>query len=86
MPRPEYYRTTEPSRLVLAQYSYMVIMTLAFLYQVTNGLSPFFVLVSAMSALPAMKSSCVYVRANLPVMAVYMGSMTSKSVGKRMSK
>lgn len=81
-----YCRTIELSRPALAPYSYIVIMTLAFLYQVTSGLSPFFVLVSAMSALPAMKSSCVYVRANLPVMAVYMGSMTSKSVGKRMSK
>jgi hypothetical protein len=39
-----------------------------------------------MSALPAMKSSCEYVRANLPVMAVYMGSMTLKSVGNKMSK
>lgn len=68
------------------RHLYMVIMTLAFLYQVTSGLSPFFVLVSAISALPAMNSSCVYVRANLPVMAEYMGSMTSKSVGKRMSK
>ena len=70
----------------LMRHFYMVIMTLAFLYQVTSGLSPFFVLVSAISALPAMNSSCVYVRANLPVMAEYMGSMTSKSVGKRMSK
>src|SRR5690242_2425140 len=68
------------------QHRYIVIMMLAFLYQVTSGLSPFFVLVSAMSALPAIKSSCVYVRANLPVMAEYMGSMTSKSVGKSMSK
>lgn len=71
---------------VANQYPYIVIMTLAFLYQLTSGLSPFLALVSAISALPAMKSSCVYVRANLPVMAVYMGSMTSKSVGKRMSK
>jgi hypothetical protein len=65
---------------------YTVIMTLAFLYQLNSGLSPFFVLVSAMFALPAMKSSCRYVRAKRPVIAVYMGSMTSKSVGKRMSK
>jgi hypothetical protein len=61
-------------------------MTLAFLYQLNSGLSPFFVVVSAISALPAMKSSCRYVRAKRPVMAVYIGSMTSKSVGKRMSK
>lgn len=65
---------------------YTVIITLAFLYQLSSGLSPFFVLVSAMSALPAMKSSCRYVRAKRPVIAVYIGSMTSKSVGKRMSK
>lgn len=77
-------RSSTASRLGI--YSYIVIMTLAFLYQLTSGLSPFFVLVSAMSALPAIKSSCVYVRANLPVMAEYMGSMTSKSVGNRMSK
>jgi hypothetical protein len=63
-----------------------VIITLAFLYQLSSGLSPFFVLVSAMSALPAIKSSCRYVRAKRPVIAVYIGSMTSKSVGKRMSK
>jgi hypothetical protein len=66
--------------------SYTVIITLAFLYQLSNGLSPFFVVVSAMSALPAMKSSCRYVRAKRPVIAVYMGSMTSKLVGNRMSK
>jgi hypothetical protein len=65
---------------------YTVIMTLAFLYQLSKGLSPFFVVVSAMSALPAMKSSCRYVRAKRPVIDVYMGSMTSKSVGKRISK
>lgn len=65
---------------------YRVIITLAFLYQLNSGLSPFFVLVSAISALPAMKSSCKYVRAKRPVMAVYMGSTTWKSVGKRMSK
>jgi hypothetical protein len=65
---------------------YTVIITLAFLYQLSSGLSPFFVLVSAMSALPAIKSSCRYVRAKRPVIAVYIGSMTSKSVGKRMSK
>jgi hypothetical protein len=63
-----------------------VIITLAFLYQLKSGFSPFFVCVSSISALPAMKSLCEYVRANLPVMAVYMGSTTSKSVGKRMSK
>jgi hypothetical protein len=65
---------------------YTVIITLAFLYQLSNGLSPFFVVVSAISALPAMKSSCKYVRAKRPVIVVYIGSMTSKSVGKRMSK
>jgi hypothetical protein len=70
----------------VALYSYTVIMTLAFLYQLSSGLSPFFVFVSAISALPAIKSSCRYVRAKRPVMAVYMGSITSKSVGKRMSK
>jgi len=37
---------------------YIVIMTLAFLYQLNKGLSPFLVLVSAISALPAIKSSC----------------------------
>jgi hypothetical protein len=61
-------------------------MKFAFLYQLSNGFSPFFVCVSAMSALPAIKSSCEYVRANLPVMAVYIGSTTSQSVGKSMSK
>jgi len=61
-------------------------MTLAFLYQLSSGLSPFFVVVSAISARPAMKSSWRYVRAKRPVMAVYMGSMTAKSVGKRISK
>ena len=65
---------------------YRVIITLAFLYQPNSGLSPFFVLVSAISALPAIKSSCRYVRAKRPVIAVYIGSITSKSVGKRMSK
>lgn len=67
-------------------YAYTVIMTLAFLYQLSSGLSPFLVLVSATSARPAMKSSCRYVRAKRPVMAVYMGSITSKSVGNRISK
>jgi hypothetical protein len=61
-------------------------MTLAFLYQLSSGFSPFFVCVSSRSALPDMKSSCEYVRANRPVIAVYMGSITPKSVGKRMSK
>jgi hypothetical protein len=70
----------------VALYSYTVIMTLAFLYQLSSGLSPFFVFVSAIFALPAIKSSCRYVRAKRPVMAVYIGSITSKSVGKRMSK
>jgi hypothetical protein len=37
---------------------YTVIMTLAFLYQLNSGLSPFFVVVSAMLARPAIKSSC----------------------------
>ena len=72
--------------LTRVKHNYKVIMTLAFLYQLKSGLSPFFVLVSAISALPAMKSSCRYVRAKRPVIAVYMGSITSKSVGKRMSK
>lgn len=67
-------------------YDYTVIMTLAFLYQLNSGLSPFLVLVSATSARPAMKSSCRYVRAKRPVIAVYIGSITSKSVGKSISK
>jgi hypothetical protein len=65
---------------------YNVIMTLAFLYQLSSGFSPFFVCVSSISALLAIKYSCEYVFANLPVMEVYKGSMTSKSVGKRISK
>lgn len=65
---------------------YTVIITLAFLYQLNKGFSPLRVCVSSRSALPDMKSSCEYVRANRPVIAVYIGSITSKSVGKRMSK
>lgn len=63
-----------------------VLRTLAFLYHVNNGFSPFRVSVSSTYAQRSMKSSWLVTDVNLPVMARYMSSITLKSVGKKMSK
>jgi hypothetical protein len=66
--------------------SHTVLRTLAFLYHVNNGFSPFRVSVSSTYAQRSMKSSWLVTDVSLPVMARYMSSMTLKSVGKKMSK
>ena len=65
---------------------YSVVRTLAFLYHPKSGFSPFFVSVSSTYAHLLKNSSCERTRVSLPVMALYIISITWKSVGKRMSK
>lgn len=68
------------------QCYHTVVRTLAFLYQVNRGFSPFFVSVSSKYAHLLKNSSCESTLVSLPVMALYMSSITWKSVGNRMSK
>ena len=67
-------------------YIYTVIRTLAFLYQLKSGFSPFFVSVSSTYAHLFKKSSCDMTFVSLPVTARYISSITVKSVGNNISK
>lgn len=65
---------------------YTVINILAFLYQVSNGFSPFRVSVSSIYAQRCTKSSWLMTCVNFPVTARYTSSTTLKLVGKKISK
>ena len=69
-----------------SEVSYTVIITLAFLYQLSSGFSPFFVCVSVTYAHLLIKSSWLESLVSLPVIARYTSSIMLKSVGKNMSK
>lgn len=64
---------------------YTELITLAFLYQFSIGLSPDIVSVSSKHAQPLKNSSCFITRVSFPVNALYMSSITAKSVGNRIS-
>jgi hypothetical protein len=69
-----------------AQTFYTELSIDTFLYHPSRGFSPHLVSVSSRYAHRLIKSSCLMTRVSFPVSALYISSITSKSVGKRMSK